>query len=277
MRQTMVAKFFRLAAASIVPGGGFLLAAWSPATALMLYWIDTLIGACAMGVRIALHRRWTQASGHDRGQLGATMAVSTSDEEPSPVVFKSFLAEFLLTSISFTLAHGVFLAVVLGFMAQRPDADQVRQGAIAILIFHALALSFDAWHLDRWPFARLKYQAVQIMGRVVLIHMAILAGMMLAMTRDRPGSFFTAFVWLKFFSDIGSLLPQWNPHEPPRWMVRVMKRFPKQRGETFEESWRRTRAQEASQSADDELVKPLSARDANLKPGKKGRAKKRRR
>src|SRR5687767_4166875 len=138
MRMTMLAKLFRLAAASLVPGGGFLLADWSPATALTLYWIDTLIGAIAMGVRIAFHRHWTGASGHDRAQLGATLSVSTSGDAPTPVVFKSFLAEFLLTSVAFTLAHGVFLAVVLGFMAERPDADHVRQGAIGILICHAL-------------------------------------------------------------------------------------------------------------------------------------------
>ena len=272
---TMLAKFFRLAAASLVPGGGFLLADWSPATALTLYWIDTLVGAVAMGVRIALHRHRTGVSGHDRGQLGATFSVSTSDDEPSPVVFKSFLAEFLLTSISFTVAHAVFLAAVLGFMAERPNADQVLQGAIGIAICHALALSFDSWRLDRWPFARLKYQALQIMGRVVLVHMAILGGTMFSFWRNTPGAFFTFFVWLKFFSDIGSLLPQWNPQEPPRWLVRLLKRFPKQRGESFEEHWRRTRAQELQQSAQDEQVKPVKAAEES-KRVKNGRANRRR-
>jgi hypothetical protein len=160
----------------------------------------------------------------------------------------------------------VFLVAVLAFMSERPDVDQVRQGGIGIVICHALALSFDSWRLDQWPFARLKHQAMQIMGRVVLIHMAILGGMMFAFTRNTPGAFFTVFVWLKFFSDIGSLLPQWNPQEPPRLLVWMLKRVPKQRGETFEEYWRRTRAQEALQVAEDERVKPV----------KKGRAKRRR-
>jgi hypothetical protein len=272
----MIAKFFRLAAASMVPGGGFLLAGWSPATALTLYWIDTLVGAIAMGVRIALHRHWTGVSGHDRSQLGATFSVATSNDEPNPVVFKSFLAEFLLTSISFTVAHGVFLTAVLGFISERPDADQVRQGGIGVAICHALALGFDARWLDRWPFARLKHQAVQIMGRVVLVNMAILGGMMFSFWRNTPGAFFTFFVWLKFFSDIGSLVPQWNPHEPPRWLVWLMKRFPTQRGESFEEYWRRTRAQEVSRAEDDERVKPVMAEGERVKSAKKGRAKRRR-
>jgi hypothetical protein len=273
---TMLAKFFRLFAASVVPGGGFLLGGWSPATALTLYWVDTLVGAFAMGVRIALHRRWTKVSGHERGQLGATFAVSSSGEEMTPVVFKSFLAEFLLTSVSFTVAQGVFLAVVLGFMSERPEGDHVRQGGIAILACHAVALSFDSWRLDQWPFARIKHQAVQIMGRVVLIHMAILGGMMYSITRSTPGAFLTVFVWLKFMSDIGSLLPQWNPHAPPRWLVSLMKLFPKQRGETFEEYWRRTRAQEVLQAAEDEHVRYVKAEDGGVKQFKKGRAKRRR-
>ena len=174
---TMLAKFFRLFAASVVPGGGFLLGEWSPATALTLYWVDTLVGAFAMGVRIGLHRHWTKVSGHDRPQLDAPLAVSTSYEEMTPVVFKSFLAEFLLTSVAFTVAHGVFLTIVLGFMSARPDADHVRQGAIAILVCHALSLSFDARRLDSWPFARLKEQAERIMGRIAFIHMLIVVGM----------------------------------------------------------------------------------------------------
>jgi hypothetical protein len=84
------------------------------------------------------------------------------------------------------------------------------------------------------------------------------------------------FVWLKFMSDIGSLLPQWNPQAPPRWLVSVMKLFPKQRGETFEEYWRRTRAQELLQAADDERVTPVKAANERVKPFRKGRAKRRR-
>ena len=246
---TALARLLRLFAASVVPGGGFLVAGWSPATALTLYWIDNLAGAVAMGVRIALHRRWTGLAGHDRGQLGATYSTG---EEREPQVFKSFLAEFLVTSIVFTIAHGVFLAAVLGMIGQRPDIPTVQQGAIAIATLHALALSFDARRLDEWPFARLKQQAVQAMSRITLVHMALLGGMVLFAVRGTPGAFFTVFVWLKFFSDIGSQLPQWNPHEPPRWLVGVMNLFPKQKGQTFEEHWRRTRSAEDARAMEDE-------------------------
>jgi hypothetical protein len=244
-----LASVLRLSAASVVPGGGFLFGGWSPATALALYWIDNLVSAVVMSARIGLHRRWTGLAGHQRGQLGATYS-TTADHEPQ--LFKSFLAEFLVTSVGFTLAHGVFLAAVLGIMGQRPDTEAVQRGAIAIATLQLLAFSFDAVRLDEWPFARLKQQAIQAMSRITLVHMALLGGMMLFALRGTPGAFFTVFVWLKFFSDIGSQLPQWNPHDPPRWLVRVMSLFPKQKGESFEEYWRRTRAAEDALAAEDE-------------------------
>ena len=246
---TALARLLRLCAASVVPGGGFLFGGWSPATALTLYWIDNLVSAGVMSARIALHRRWTGLAGHGRGQLGATYSTG---EHGEPQVFKSFLAEFLVTSVGFTLAHGVFLAVVLGMIGERPDTEVVRQGAIWIATLQLLALSFDAVRLDEWPFARLKQQAIQAMSRITPVHMALLGGMLLFAMRGTPGAFFTVFVWLKFFSDIGSQLPQWNPREPPRWLVSVMNLFPKQKGESFEEYWRRTRAAEDVLAAEDE-------------------------
>jgi hypothetical protein len=266
---TALARLLRLFAASVVPGGGFLLVGWSPATTLALYWIENVVGALAMAGRIALHRRWTGVAGHARAQLGATLTVSTNDSPPAAVQFKSFLAEFLLTSIAFSVAHGVFLAAVLGFIVERPDLDAVRQGAIGIVICHVLALSFDARRLDEWPFAKLKYQATQVMSRVVLVHLAILGGMLFLAWRGTPGAFFSVFVWLKFFSDIGSQLPQGNPREPPRWLVRFMALFPKQKGETFEEYWRRTRVEEEAQAENDErpaTAAPISPRKKRHRP-----------
>jgi Family of unknown function (DUF6498) len=240
-------------AASGIPGGGFLVGGWSPATALTLYWFDNLVGALAMAVRIALHRRWTGLAGHGRAPLGATAAVSTGGGR-STVVFKSFLAEFLVTSLSFTLAHGVFLAAVLGLLLEPPDAPSTRQGAMGIVICHVIALWVDTFTLDQWPFARLKQQASAMLSRVIVVHMTILGGMVFFAWRQTPAAFFSVFVWLKALADIGTVLPQRNPREPPRWLSRVMNRVGSQTGERFEDYWRRTRAQEDAQAASDERV-----------------------
>lgn len=251
---TWLARLLRLAAASVVPGGGFLVGGWSAATALTLYWVDNVVGSVAMGARIFLHRRWTGVSGHRRPHMNVTVTTSGRDGVVTRTEFRSFLAEFLVSSLMFSLAHGVFLAAVLGYILERPDWEATRQGAIGVAACHALALSFDSVRLDEWPFARLKDQALRVMGRVVLIHLALPGGLLLMAWRGTPDSFFGVFVGLKLLADIGTMLPRANPDAPPRWLFTVMKRVPRQKGETFEQYWRRTRARERREEARDEQV-----------------------
>jgi Family of unknown function (DUF6498) len=246
-----LARLLRLFAASIVPGGGYFLAGWSPSTTLALYWVDTLVGTFAMAMRIDLHRRWTGMAGHGRAHLNTTVT-TTSGGETRTTKFRSFLAEFLFTSLAFTLAHGIFLAAILGFMLEPPNLEDAKKGAIGILACHGLSLGLDTFRLDTWPFARLKQMTEKLMGRVFVVHLAIIGGMFYMAWRDTPGAFFGVFIWLKALTDIGSILPQWNPRDPPRWLVKTMGVFPKQKGETFEEYWRRTEKQTEKQAAKDE-------------------------
>lgn len=247
----MLARLFRLLASAAVPGGGYLVADWSAATALTLYWIDNVIGGIAMAIRIAEHRRLTNAAGHDRAQLGATMTIN--DE---PVAFQSFFSEFLITTAGFGLAHGLFLAAVLGFVLERPDVGHVRDGAIAIAICHALALGVDRWMLDAWSFGRLKDHAGRVMSRVALVNVALLGGTWFMAFSSSPDAFFTVFVWLKAAGDVGATLPPMATRRPPRVLARVMNLFPKQNGETFEEYWQRTHSVAETQAALDERAKP---------------------
>src|SRR5262245_20662221 len=120
-----LAQLFRFFAASVVPGGGYFIAAWSPSTMLALYRIDTLIGTFARALRIQLHRRWTGMAGHGRTQIG-TQVTSTSGGKSHQVSFRSFLAEYLFTSLAFTFAHGVFLVAILCFVLEPPDFDRER-------------------------------------------------------------------------------------------------------------------------------------------------------
>jgi hypothetical protein len=246
-----IARLLRFFAASLVPGGGYFLAGWSPSTTLALYWVETLVGALAMGLRIQLHRRWTGLGGHTRRRINAEV-MSTRASQTQQHAFGSFLAEFLVISLVFTLAHGVFLAAILGFVLERPNVDQARQGALGIVACHGLSLGLDTFRLETWPFARIREMSHKLLGRVVVVHLSIIGGMAFMAWRETPGAFFGVFVALKALTDFGSFLPQWNPREPPRWLVKVMQAVPSKKGETFEEYWRRTRAAEEAQAARDE-------------------------
>ena len=269
----MVARLFRFFSANLVPGGGYLVAGWSPATALTLYWVDTVVGSAAMAIRILLHRRATGAAGHSRAQLDAVAVTYGAGGDAHQVEFRSFLNEFLLATTAFSIAHGIFLATVLGLVLERrPDAAAVREGAIAIAICHAIALTIDRFTLAGWPFAKLKAQAQRVMGRLALVNIALLGGTWAMAYSRSPDAFFSVFVWLKAASDIGSMLPPMDTKNPPRALVWLMSFFPKQKGETFEEHWRRTRKGEEERAALDEQVeRGVAERPAKPKRGAKKR------
>lgn len=251
----LLARLFRLIAASVVPGGGFLLAGWSPTTALALYWVDTLIGSLAMGARIALHRHWTGMAGHRRAHIGTTVTTSSGRGKPTEKKFSSFLSEYMVTTLVFTLTHGLFLVVLLGLMLEmQPDWRAVEQGALGIAACHVLALSFDSATLRDWPFARLKDTATRSLGRLGVMHATIIVGFMAMTLTDSSSTFFALFVWLKFLTDIGAMMPRWESKEPPAWLAAVASRFPKRNGKTFEEYWRAERAKEQAAAARDEQV-----------------------
>src|SRR5262245_39868808 len=84
-------------------------AEWNGATALAVYWVETLTGGLLIAVRIWLHRRWTRKRGHYRSQLGVTV----SGAGDNPTTINSFFAEYLTLIIVFSLGHAVFLGAFL--------------------------------------------------------------------------------------------------------------------------------------------------------------------
>jgi hypothetical protein len=261
----LLSRLFRLFAASLVPGGGYLIDEWSAATSLALYFVDNVVGSIAMALRIVEHRRLTNAAGHGRAQLGVTMTTS-SEEDEQQVKFKSFLSEFLAATSMFGIGHGLFLAFVLGFVLRRPDVDDLRQGAIVIVLCHAIAVTVDRFTIQSWPFVKLKDQAERLMGRVALVNIALIGGTWFMVFNNQPDSFFKVFVWLKAAADIGNLLPSMKTREAPRPLVWLMNLFPKQNGETFEEYWRRTHRSKEEQAAIDEQARPEQATGVDETP-----------
>lgn len=227
-------RLLLVAAQNVVPASGWLLGGWSAGTALLVYWIENLVLAVAIGIRIDLHRRATHLGGHREG----------------------FLRKFLLTTTAFTLVHGVFVGAMLTLLRfDTVDWDSVRDGARWVVLSHALSLAVDLVTLRRWPFAEVRRRAEWTLGRVGLVHFAILIGMFVAAVTNDTRSIFTAFVVMKGISEIGSVLPQWRPAEAPRALAAVMDLFPTRPGqESFAEYWRRTtRAEHAAHMRDEEV------------------------
>lgn len=262
----------RVLGLNAVPVGGVMLAGWSTGTGLALYWCETLLGTATNALRIALHRRWTGKRGHFHGQLGVEINAADSPPGPRPAKLKtkwrSFLTEYLVGSLVFTFAHGLFLAIILGaFLKSWPAKEDMLYGLAGIGLFQLGGLAFDLQSLRDWPFARLKLQVQSAMGRVVLVHLAVILGMALVFWLEKPGSFFWVFGGLKTLSDVGGLLGAKSdaqagvaatPAAPPKWAKRVVAKIAP--GEDLDVYWQREREREAREAAADEEVVPAARR-----------------
>lgn len=211
-----------------IPVLGVFVGDWSSSTALAVYWFENLVASVLITARLWLHRRWQAPAAP--GQVVAAVA------KPP--------AELLVTAVPFTLGHGLILAFLFAMVTGlTPDPAALRQAVVGLLAVQGLAFGIDLWTLSSWPPARVNERANYLMGRVVLVHLSIIAGMFVAAWLHRPESFFAFFVGCKLLADVSQFLPtpdQGTPDRPPRWLAAVMRRLPRQNGESFEEYWVRT-------------------------------------
>lgn len=251
-----------------VPAFGLFGAGWSPATVLALYWWETLLTSLLLGLLIARHRRLTRKRGHYRQQIQASVTVQSGTGEKRPHKFGSFLSEFLTVSLFFTFVHGVFLAFIFLMVGTSENGLGVDRGALetalpAIALLAALGLAIDLIRVGDRPFAWLRKRSEGVIGRVMLIQVTIIFGMLFMVTRDKPMAFFSVFLGLKLMADIGAYLPQWEPKEAPGCLTGVMNRIGRgdggPKGEDFAAYWKRTDSEKAAlEAADEEVIDPRS-------------------
>jgi hypothetical protein len=230
-----------------VPVYGVLVERWSVTTILVLYWIENLLTAIATCLRIAIHRSWTQKSGHYHGgQLG----VVVGGKSGQPI--RTFLGEYATAALIFTLAHGVFVIVLPLILASNHPDDprwqisfpQLRIGVAAVASFLGLGLLADLPSLPTWSFARLRAYAQARLGRVLILHLTIIFGMFAVMMTDSPFGLLLVLVGLKTLADVGGALARAEPlpDKPPAWASRIAARVGKKPGQgkaDFDTGWRR--------------------------------------
>ena len=264
-----------------IPMGGFFLGGWSPATTLVLYWFENLVGSLLIGLRIALHWRLTGKRGHYqakvtsetsrggrlRGSAGRSSGFArvapplpksgrgaAGRSTPRPGDKPSFLQGFLLVSLVFTLGQAIFLGMILWGLLKLPvEWEALQNGALGVAAFQVAALVADLRSLRAKPFAELKSLVDRSMGRVVLVHLSIIGGMGLLAWMEEPRAFFGIFLVLKLLADLGGVLPQVQPtREAPRWLVRTIGHLGEP-GE-FERYWRETHVREQAEAQEDEQI-----------------------
>jgi Family of unknown function (DUF6498) len=230
-----------------VPAAGLALAGWGSATALASYWAENLIGVLLVAARIALHRRMTHKAGHYLAQIDPKLPRAARART-------SFLVEFLVTGLVFTLAHGLFIGLFSLVTENEIDPTALRNGLIGIAVMQLTGFGLDALTLSSRPFAWMKQMALFTLSRVTLVHLALIAGVGLAALSGVDQVFVLPFVVLKTVVDVlGVLRLDAQEHETaPGWMVSLVNKL-KPDGD-FAAYYASARAAELAAAAHDEAT-----------------------
>jgi hypothetical protein len=240
---TRIIHVVALLAVNAVPAAGWFLEGWSAGTTLVVYWFETVAACLFVSGRIVVHQRCSPRRGHFRYQ---------GPKADRPRSQSSFLQGFLVTSIIFSAAHGLFLGVLLFVLDHNGQGDlagvdwrSVKLGSLYVLIALTIDFVVDLLSLRRWSFWQIEATANRILGRVIVVHLALVFGMFGAAVTD-ASALFGIFVVLKTLYALSTALPQWEPATAPTWLSRVMNRLPNVHpGERFEDMWAKDRADEA--------------------------------
>jgi hypothetical protein len=256
-----VVAIFVVLVTNAIPVYGVLRLHWSVANVLVLFWIENLLVAAFTCLRIAAHRALTLKRGHWRqGQLGAMSSDAVGRGA-------TLLGDYATIAFVFTLAHGVFvLAITFILGHNQPNEPNwlfsfgaLRQGVL--LLFGVLAVSFlaDLPGMRQRRFAWIRLVVQQRMGRVLVLHLAIIFGMMaMGATNSALGLLFV-LIGLKTLWELATTrAPAPMPDRPPAWALRLGERFGKDKGgaEAFVRDWKRDAEVSRRRAAEDEEAMP---------------------
>jgi hypothetical protein len=239
---TRIVHLLALLAVNAVPMAGWFVEGWSAGTTLVVYWFETVAACVFVSARIVAHQRWSPRRGH------VSYQAPKSNRQRSQT---SFVKGFLVTSLVFSVAHGLFLGVILFVLDHNGQGElagvewrSVKLGSLYVLIALAIDFVVDLPGLRRWSFWQIEQTANRSLGRVAVVHLTIVIGMFGAAMTD-ASALFGVFVVLKTLYALSMALPQWEPAAAPNWLSRVMNRLPNVRpGQRFEDVWAKDRSEE---------------------------------
>ncbi len=98
------------------------------------------------------------------------------------------------------------------------------------------------------------------MGRVIVLHLAIIFGMMAMAATHSPLGILYVLIGLKALTEIGAVIGQTaspqNPAEPPAWSLKLVDKLGKDKGgaEQFTKKWHADQEQARRNAIEDEEV-----------------------
>lgn len=235
-----------------VPGFGFLSLRWTAGTILALYWIENLFGSLLIAMRIDLHRRLTRKRGHYvNHNTGVTVELDGHKKQ-----VRTILASFLITSIVFTLAEGLFLALMLSRLPDqdRVDFNSLRFGVRLVGAFLAAGFLLDLIGIRDRPYFWIHRISSAMLSRVFVLFFVVFIGMGALVFFDAPRPTIIVFLVLKTFIDFASELPESQSGEAPQWQLAIAGLFGAKAKQRFAEYARNANKEYGTYSPKDEQV-----------------------
>ncbi|MEO7431492.1 MAG: DUF6498-containing protein [Dokdonella sp.] len=246
-----------------IPIVGVLRYGWSASNVLVLYWLESLLIAILMCLRIAGHCLLTRRKGHWRtGQL----TPSPRNLGNRPVMMRDYAA----VAFPFTLVHGIFVIGITYMLAMNhPDSPvwgfdfvAFRHGALLLAGVLAAEFCLDMTGMRKRPFAWMRACTQQRMGRVLVLHLAIIFGMFAAAATDSPYAVLYVLIGLKTLWDLSTSsagdAPAAPADKPPPWLITVSERVGKGKisGADLQKQWKDSREAALEHAIEDEQVMP---------------------
>jgi hypothetical protein len=211
----------------------------SPAVLLLLYWFETVLLVVTGAIRIVVHRNATQKAGHYLST--GTIADHNLGAEATRRAFageNAYLKGFLGISVIFTIAHGVFvLLLVFLFRVAGPVTwVDARAALVYTICVQSLFLLWDLRTLRSWTFADLGRSVGTVTLRVLVTQLGLIFGLPVLGMTGSPWGLVGTFIAFRACSDAGL---EWmtvftKRRDLPPGLARVLSRTSKQSTESLE-------------------------------------------
>ncbi|HET9908915.1 MAG TPA: DUF6498-containing protein [Anaerolineales bacterium] len=191
---------------NVIPIGAFLFGGNSAETALVIYFLETLIAILLAAVFVRL-RAPAEDSGY--GKISSTKTVIKTNNSVirryQAGNRRSMLESFLLFSIAFALVPGIFIGVFL-FGIQRAEISiSVVASAIAgIAAFQIISFIVDLFRVDSVTPESAYASLEQSMGRSAILFLSCFIGIFLAAFVTEW--FIVPFAFLKTVTEVGAIV-----------------------------------------------------------------------
>jgi hypothetical protein len=202
----LITSIISILGINAIPMGGLLVGGWAVETAVLLYLIENVVTVLLVGLRVQLLSPVREAWGSSRPHEWGTVTINgrTRRQKPGPYRERgSLLTSYLLVGLVFSVASGIFIVFFLfGILRATVEPEAIRLGVAGMLAFQLFGFIWDFFLLRPLPLTQAETLLTASLGRVVLLFLAVFAGVFVALFNDYW--FLWPFVVLKTTVDVGS-------------------------------------------------------------------------